>query len=106
MFDYTKVESAIQQIVSQSDPKIVIVFGSVARHEAEDDSDLDVLVVFDRPVDQKHMYYELSGCFVGLRLPFDLIIMSYDDFVRYKDQPQSFTREIVSTGEVVYSRDP
>jgi len=104
MFDYSKVETVVQRIVGQSDPKLVIIFGSVARHEAEDDSDLDILVVFDEPVDHKQMYYELSGLFIGLNLPFDLVIMSYDDYVHYKDLDQSFTRKIVSTGEVVYSR--
>jgi len=56
MFDYTKVEAAVQRVVRQSDPKLVIVFGSVARYEAEDDSDLDILVVFDEPVNHKQMY--------------------------------------------------
>ena len=104
MFDYARVETVVQRIIHQSDPKVVIIFGSVARHEAKDDSDLDILVVFNEPVDHKQMYYELSGCFVGLGLPFDLLIMSYEDYVHYKDLDQSFTRKIVSTGEVVYSR--
>ncbi len=104
MFDYTKVGTVVQRIIHQSDPKVVIIFGSVARHEAKDDSDLDILVVFDRPVDQKKMYYELSGLFIGLKLPFDLVIMSYDDYVHYKDLDQSFTHGIMSTGKVVYSR--
>lgn len=104
MFDYARVETVVQRIVDRSDPKIIIIFGSVACHRARDDSDLDLLVVFDRPFDQKQMYYDLSGLFIGLRLPFDLVIMSYDDYVHYKDLDQSFTHEIVSTGEVVYSR--
>ncbi len=103
MFDYAKVDTVIQRIIRQSDPKIII-FGSVARHEARDYSDLDLLVVFDGPVNQKAMYYELSGLFIGLRLPFDLVIMNYDDFIHYKDLDQSFTHEITTTGTIVYSR--
>lgn len=62
------------------------------------------MVVFDEVVDQKRMYYDLSGLFIGLKLPFDLIIMNYDDFNHYKENNQSFTYEIVSTGEVVYAQ--
>lgn len=51
MFDYSKIDIVIERIVHQADPKLVIIFGSVARHEAKDDSDLDILVVFDEPVD-------------------------------------------------------
>ncbi len=104
MFDYTKVDTVVERIIRQSDPMIIIIFGSVARHKAKDDSDLDLLVVFDRPFDQKRMYYDLSGLFIGLRLPFDLVLMSYDDFIHYKDIAQSFTHEIVTTGTTVYSR--
>lgn len=104
MFDYSKVDTAVERIISHANPKMIIIFGSVARREAKDDSDLDILVVFDEVIDQKRMYYDLSGLFIGLKLPFDLIIMNYDDFNHYKENNQSFTYEIVSTGEVVYAQ--
>lgn len=104
MFDYSKVDTAVERIINHANPKMIIIFGSVARREARDDSDLDILVVFDEVVDQKRMYYDLSGLFIGLKLPFDLIIMNYDDFNHYKENNQSFTYEIVSTGEVVYAQ--
>ena len=47
MFDYAKVDEAISRIVDATDPRMIVVFGSVSRHEAEDGSDLDLLVVFD-----------------------------------------------------------
>lgn len=104
MFDYSKIDIVTERIVHKANPKLIIIFGSVARHEAKDDSGLDILVVFDEPVDEKKMYYDLSGLFIGLNLSFDMVIMSYEDFTHYKDMTQSFTHEIVSTGEVVYSR--
>ncbi|MBR1974125.1 MAG: nucleotidyltransferase domain-containing protein, partial [Candidatus Methanomethylophilaceae archaeon] len=53
MFDYGKVETVIGRIVENVDPDMIVVFGSVARREARDDSDLDILVVFDRPYNHK-----------------------------------------------------
>ena len=38
----------VQEIVDAFDPGEVIVFGSIARGEEGPDSDLDLLVVFDR----------------------------------------------------------
>lgn len=104
MFDYTKVDEVIKRIISAVNPKLIIVFGSVARREARDDSDLDILVVFEGDVDEKQMYYEISGLFIGLRLPFDLLIMSEAKFNHYKDKNYSFTHKIVTTGEVVYAQ--
>ena len=103
-FDYSKVDEAVRRIVKATDPKIIIVFGSVSRHEAKDDSDLDILVVFDKVESERDLYAVISRQFVGLRLPFDPVILGYDDFLRHKQNGYSFTHEIVSTGEVVYAQ--
>ena len=55
--------------------KSLAVFGSVARGEAKADSDLDVLVEFNRPVGLfefirlKYLLEELTGCRVDLVTP-------------------------------------
>ena len=104
MFDYSKVDEVIKRIILTFYPKMIIIFGSVARHEAHDGSDLDIFVVFEGDVDEKQMYYDISGLFIGLRLPFDLVIMSEDKFNLYKEMEHSFTHKIVTTGKIVYSR--
>ncbi len=105
MFDYGKVDEAVDRIVKATDPRIVVIFGSAARREAADDSDIDVLVVFDRVEDRTKAYAEVARQFLGLGVPFDIIVMDYDGFLRYKDNELSFTHEIMSTGKVAYSRD-
>ena len=102
LFDYDKVDTVVKRIVENVNPRMIVVFGSVARREARDDSDLDILVVFDGDIDEKEMYRRVSGLFIGLKLDFDLIVMGSNDFERYKDNEYSFTHEIMSTGEVVY----
>ena len=102
LFDYAKVDEAISRIVDATHPRMIVVFGSVSRHEAEDGSDLDLLLVFDDVESERDLYATIARQFVGLGLPFDLVVMSYADFLRYKDNEYSFTHEIVTTGRVVY----
>lgn len=104
MFDYGKVGMAIDMIVRETDPRVIIVFGSVARREARDDSDLDLLVVFDRVENRTECYARIARQFLGLDIPFDIMVMDYDEFLRYKENELSFTHEIVTTGEVAYVR--
>lgn len=104
MFDYSKVDEAIRRIIDATDPKMIIVFGSVARHEAKEHSDLDLLVIFDRVESQKKTYASIAKQFVGLKLPFDLFVLSYDDYISHKDRKYSFVHEIATTGEVVYAQ--
>ncbi len=105
MFDYGKADTAIERIVEATDPCLIVMFGSVARHEARDDSDIDVLVVFDRIEDEAEAYVKVARQFLGLGVPFDIKVMDRDSFLRYKDNEFSFTHEILSTGKIVYSRE-
>lgn len=81
---------------------MIVIFGSVSRREARDDSDLDLLVVFHKVESERDLYAIIARQFVGLKLPFDLVIMSYDDLLRYGQDAYSFTHVILSTGEVIY----
>lgn len=104
MFDYDKVNEAVDRIVKATNPRIVVIFGSVARREARDDSDIDVLVVFDHVENETETYVKVARQFLGLGVPFDIIVMDYDKYLRYKDNEYSFTHEIMLTGEVVYAQ--
>lgn len=104
MFDYDKVDLAVRRIISNANPRMIIVFGSVARHEAEDGSDLDILAVFDDGCDLNDAYIKVKGSFVGLKLPSDVVVMSMSEFDHYSKDEQSFTHEVVTTGNVVYTQ--
>lgn len=102
MFDYGKVDTVVRRIIDAAHPKMIIVFGSVANRTAEDGSDLDILVVFDRMESQREAYLLVKKQFRGLRLPSDVFVTDISEFNRRKDDRFSFTHEIVKTGEVVY----
>lgn len=102
MFDYSKVDTVIERIIDAAHPKMIIVFGSVASRTAKDDSDLDILVVFDKMESQREAYILVKKQFRNLRLPSDVFVMDLSEFNHWKDDRFSFTYEIVKTGTVVY----
>lgn len=104
MFDYKKVDIVIQRIIQNANPKKIIVFGSVAHREAKDDSDLDLLVLFDTDECTMDQYVLVKRQFIGLMLPSDVFVMTVAQFEHYVNNPQSFTHEIVMTGKVVYEQ--
>ena len=105
MFDYSKVDEVVHRIVDATHPRMITIFGSVSRCEARDDSDLDILVVFDEVENEKALYAAIARQFVGLRLPFDLVIASYEDYLYYKERRYPFIHEIATTGAIVYSEE-
>lgn len=104
MFDYDKVDLVVRRIITNANPRKIVIFGSVARHEAKDGSDLDILVVFDDDCDLNDAYIKVKGSFVGLKLPSDVVVMSMSEFNHYSKDEQSFTYEMVTTGDVVYAQ--
>jgi len=47
MLSHTALLDIIQKVIAVAKPRKVILFGSYARGEAEEDSDLDLLIVED-----------------------------------------------------------
>lgn len=71
-FVLTQLTGCMEEIRQRFSVKKLAIFGSVARGEASDSSDVDVLVVFDRPatfdifMDLKFYLEELLGMGVDL----------------------------------------
>ncbi len=57
---FKKVEKFVS-LVRRRHPLLVLLFGSVAKGEFRSDSNADVLVVFDQPVDVKEVFADRAG---------------------------------------------
>ena len=73
------IEEAVERIVAIAEPVKVILFGSYARGDGNDDSDLDFLVIVPKPVDKYAEMIRLSRALASLRFPADLLVYSVDD---------------------------
>ena len=102
MFDYRLVDETVRRIAEQFSPKKIIIFGSVARKEAGERSDLDLLIVMesDKPVHARAVpiYVAVSG----IRIPKDILVVTPEEYEENKNNKYSFVSEIVRTGEIAY----
>lgn len=102
MFDYSLVDETVKRIVEKFSPEKVIIFGSVARREADEHSDLDILVVMESDELPYLRSVPIRVAVAGIRVPKDIIVMTPSEFEEKKDNEFSFTHEIVRTGVVAY----
>lgn len=93
---------AIRRIVSTYRPRRVLLFGSQARGEADAQSDVDLLVVFDRVSDRRERSIEIIGLLRDMPFAKDVLVAGPDDLLH----PMRGTAlaEAVKTGVVVYER--
>lgn len=84
--------------------RIAIVFGSVARGEADEWSDLDLVIVAetDRPFFER--FREFAGLYdVWPRL--DLLIYTPEEFARMRAEGNAFIEQVLAEGVVVHDAD-
>ncbi len=98
------VEELSQQLGSEFGDRIdqVILFGSYARDEANEESDIDLLVVGDVTLNEViDVTYPLSlkyGIYISP------IVMSREHFEMLKAEETGFIKSVLSEGVTVYAR--
>jgi len=84
-------------------PERIYLFGSHAVGNAEDDSDVDLLVVV-RDTDKSTREITLEGrkSLWGLQIPLDLIVCTEKQFNRYSQVKNTIMNEALCEGRIVY----
>ena len=99
------IQAVTQLIVERFEPEQVILFGSCARGEADENSDLDLLVVLphgaDIPSRGNPIHAAIADNFV---LPVDVLIRSADVVAKYRRDPNSMISRMLEDSEVLYHR--
>lgn len=69
MLTEQQINRAVERLVETADPKQILLFGSYARGDAGEDSDLDLLVVEDVVSDRAAEMVRLRRALRPLRIP-------------------------------------
>lgn len=100
----TVVEDIKTKLLTNIQPKSIILFGSVARGTDSLDSDIDLLVVWDEQKDipnikRRIMLRQIIGI---TESPLDILTCTSDELKIALSDEQSFTSHIIKEGEVLY----
>lgn len=98
-----KVKSVIEKIVETGRPRKVILFGSYVTGKMNVNSDLDVLVVSGKKVENpRKESVRIRKALKGILMPMDILVVSEDDLKELADTPGLIYREAVRRGKIVY----
>ncbi len=93
---------AVKRIASRVKPKKIILFGSYAYGKPHIHSDIDLLVVLDRPSNRDRRY-ELVDKALGEHVwPVDLLVRRPNEIESRLRIGDSFMRDIMENGKVLY----
>ncbi len=100
--DETVVDQIVGRVLSVATPNRIILFGSAATGQMTPDSDIDLLVLEDAPVDRRKESVMLCRTLRGLGLPFDVIVVSTEWFEESKDVVGGIAYPAHKNGRVIY----
>ncbi len=99
------IASAVQRLVSAAHSPIkVILFGSYAKGTADEQSDLDLLVVEDEIPSMADEYNRLRGAIGAIGAGVDVLLYPWEEFERRANWQKSPVYDAVRTGKVLYER--
>jgi predicted nucleotidyltransferase len=100
--DTEAIKRLTELLIEAARPKRIIMFGSQARGEAGEDSDLDVMVVEELVSDRAGEMVRLNRLLRSFDIPVDLLVVSAEKFNYWCDTPGNVYFEAATEGEVLY----
>jgi len=100
------IEQIAQRLIESYQPQRIILFGSMAYGEPNDDSDIDLLVVketTESPLERRLRVRRLVAD-PRRRIPFSPLVLTPDELARRLAAGDAFYQEIVRRGKVLYAR--
>jgi predicted nucleotidyltransferase len=99
-----KVDLAVKTAIEVARPSRVFIFGSWARGEATDSSDLDLAVFFpdDRKAELGELRRKISRAIKDIRMGVDLVVASEGYAAEFISSVNSVYYKILHQGKLVY----
>lgn len=103
----SELNSIAKAIVDVSNPLRIILFGSRARGNFNKHSDIDILVVGERPKapwSRRRLVGDIRRSLPYSDVPVDILFFTPEEIIRWKNTTNHIIREALDEGDVLYER--
>lgn len=96
------IKRLTELLIEAAKPKRIIMFGSQARGDAGEASDLDVMVVEEGVLDRAAEMVRLNRLLRSLDIAVDLLVVSAEKFDYWCETPGNVYFEAATEGQILY----
>lgn len=105
MIDNNKISELINKIANGYNPDKIILFGSYAKGTANEDSDVDLLVIKDTDIPRPERTFQVRKMLYGMMIPLDILVYTPIEIKESQKSKLNFLHEVLTTGKTVYERN-
>ena len=102
MITQQQIDQAVRILAETAQPVQIILFGSYARGEATEDSDLDLLVIEREVASPRQEMMRLRHALADLRIPVDLLVFNADYYDKWSEATSTTLYWAKREGKVIY----
>ena len=102
MISEKTIQEAVELLIKAANPVRIILFGSYARGDVTEESDLDFLVIEKELKGRRMETVRLRDVLSPLRIPVDVLVISEKTYQEWKDLPGTVIYEAGLEGRIVY----
>ena len=104
MIDKSTISNLVNKIASNVNPDKIYLFGSYATGMANEDSDIDLLVIKETIEPRYKRSIEIQRLLIGTKLPVDIVVYTNDEFENEKLNSYSFINSAIQGAQLMYER--
>lgn len=102
MLNQKIIDEIIKRIVAVAHPQKIILFGSHARDNAGESSDVDLLVV-KAGAQRRKLAQAIYQNLVGVEISVDVVVATPEDLEKYKDSSLFVYSSALKEGQEIYA---
>jgi uncharacterized protein len=104
LIDNKTISNIVNRIATNTRPDKIFLVGSYAKGQANEDSDIDLLIVKDTVEPRHKRSIEMQRLLKGSKLPVDILVYTNDEFEREKSIDYSFVNSAIQGAKLLYER--
>ncbi len=98
------IQETVLRIAERFAPERIVLFGSYARGDADEESDVDLMVLFPEVDNPRERAAEIYTAIAGCGFAKDILVSTVSRFERYRNVPNTVYWPASREGRVLYER--